>query len=226
MLSTWEIYRTSSVIFNEVKIRTSINAVEGENRQRRKTCEKSWGSKNPKISLQLVFPGTLFNYSCLIRLSIMQKAGQNLKEGGVLARSSLSSGAAAHFHLTNPSSWNAFDDGVLGRFLLYNQLIASWYLPASPLLVQVEQNSWEKKTKPAKCTLYLGVIRSQNTDSEIGSLVHQLIVNNIKPFPIKLSPVAGKLHIIAVNVFSCVSKKNHVCYRSATYKCLCTSICS
>lgn len=189
-------------------------------------CKKSPGGKKLQISLQLVFPGTLFNYSCLIRLRNMQKAGQNLNEGGVLARSSLSSGIAPHFDL-NPSSWNAFD-GVLGRFLLYNQLIASWYVPASPFLVPVAQNSWEEKKthKPAKCTLYLGVTRPQNTDSEIGNLGHQLIVNNTKPFPIKLSPFAGKLQIIAVNVFSCVSKKSHVCYRSATYKCLCTSVCS
>jgi len=52
------------------------------------------------------------------------------------------------------------------------------------------------------------------------------MVNNIKPFAIHLCPVAGKLQIIAVNVFSCVSKNNPVCYRSATYKCLCTSVCS
>lgn len=89
-------------------------------------------------------------------------------------------------------------------------------MQAIPFLVLVAQNSWEKQNKPAKSTLYLDVNRSRNTDSEIGSAVHQLIVNNIKPFLIYISPVAGKLQIIAVNVFSCVSKKNHVCYRSAT----------
>lgn len=108
-------------------------------------CKKSPGRKNPKFSLQLVFPGTSFNYSCLIRLRIMQKARQNFKDAEVQARSSLSSGVAPCFDLTNPSSWNAFDDGVLGRFLLYNQLIASWYLPDSPFLALVAQNSLERK---------------------------------------------------------------------------------
>lgn len=96
---------------------------------------------------------------------------------------------------------------------------------ASQLPGSTKQPRGEKR-KPAKCTLYLGVIRSQNTDSEIGTLLHQLIVSNIKPFPIKLSLVAGKLQIILVNIFFCVSKKNPVCYISATYKCLCTSACS
>lgn len=97
---------------------------------------------------------------------------------------------------------------------------------AAPSLSWQHKISVGRKKKPAKRTLHLGVIRSQNTDSEIGSLVHNLMVDIIKPFPIKLSPVAGKLQIIAVNVFFCVSKKNTVCYRSATYKYLCTSVCS
>lgn len=180
--------------------------------------------KTPKISLQLVFHDTSFSYLCLIRLQKKQNTGQNL-ERELLARSSLSSGVASHFNL-NLSSSNAFDDG--GKFLFYHQLITSWYMPASPFLVLETQNSWRKKSqtnKPAKCTLYLGIIRSQNSDSEIGSLAHQLIVNNIKPLPIKFSPFAGKLQIVAVNVCSFVSKKNHICSRSATYKCLCTSVC-
>lgn len=99
--------------------------------------------KTPKISLQLVFHGISFSYSCLIRLHKKQNTEQNL-EREVLARSSLSSGVASHFDL-NLSSSNAFDDG--GKFLFYNQLITSWYMPASPFLVLVTQNSWRKNPK-------------------------------------------------------------------------------
>lgn len=150
--------------------------------------------------------------------------GQNL-EREALARSSLDSGVVSHFDL-NLSSSNAFDDGR--KFHFYSKLIRSWYMPASPFLVLGTQNSWRKNPKQTSLPnrlVFLGIIRSQNSDSEIGSLAHQLIVNNIKPFPIKLSSFAGKLQIVVLNVFSFVSKKNHVCYRSATYKCLCTPLC-
>lgn len=175
-------------------------------------------------NMYLAFHGTSFNYSCLIRLQKRQNIGQNL-EKEVLARSSLFRGVVSHFDL-NRSSSNAFDDGR--KFLFHSRLITFWYMTASPFLVLVTQNSWRKNPKQASLPnrlAILGIIRSQNSDSEIGSLAHQLIVNNIKPLPIKLSPFAGKLQIIAVNVFSFVSKKNHVCYRSDTYKCLCTPVC-
>lgn len=178
--------------------------------------------KTPKI--YLAFCGTSFNYSYLIRLQKKQNIGQYL-EGEVLARSSLFSGVVSHFDL-NHSSSNAFDDGR--KFLFYSQLITFWYMTASLSLVLVTQNSWRKNPKQTSLPnrlVVLGIIRSQNSDSEIRSLAHQLIVNNIKPFPIKPSLFAGKLQIIAVNVFSFVSKKNHVCNRSATYKCLCTPVC-
>lgn len=66
--------------------------------------KKSPGRKKPKFSLQFVFPGTSFNYSCLIRLILIKKARKNIKETGVLARSSLSSGVAPRFDLTNLSA--------------------------------------------------------------------------------------------------------------------------